>query len=278
MADLPLASDQGAQEVEIVQSATQNRMAISANGALPPRSDVTNTGTITALNGAVTVATNGCSTVVFNVTGTWVATVSVQATSDGVNWFSTLYNTPGTGDIEFISVTNPNTLVVNCGGYLQVRLIATAFTSGTVAIAYNAGAGVNSLEVVSLNAASFATTATLKAVNLGVTVTAATGVAATATLPAVAANFHYIPHIEITAYTTAARTGVATPILVTTTNMQGSPVWDFATVAAIGTTDRLVQDFNLPLQSSVSNTATTIVCPATTGIIWRVNVFYYTGP
>lgn len=277
MADAPIASDDGAQEVEIIQAATLNRMAISANGALPPRSDVTGTGTIAALNGTVAVATNGCSTIVFNVTGAWVATVALQATTDNVNWFSTLYTTPGSGESEFITITSPNPLIVNCGGYLQVRLIATAYTSGTVAVAYNAGAGTNVLEVISQSFAAFNATVQTVPATLGVSATGASGAAVTLTLPAVAGIFHYVTHIEIVAYTSLARVGVAAPVLVTSTNIQGAPVWDFSTAAAIGTAERLNFDFATPVKSSAANTATTIVCPATTSIVWRVTAFYYTG-
>lgn len=115
------------------------------------------------------------------------------------------------------------------------------------------------------------------AATLGVTATGAAGAAVTLTLPAVAANFHYISHIEIVAYTTLARVGTATPVLVTSTNLPGSPVWDFPTATAIGTVDRYLPDLLGPVKSSVANTATTIVCPATTSIIWRVLVFYYAG-
>lgn len=112
---------------------------------------------------------------------------------------------------------------------------------------------------------------------LFVTGTAATGVALTVTLPAVAAVRHYITSLEITAYSTAARTGGATPVIVTTTNLPGSPAYTFATAAAIGTTDRYMLAPTTAIVSTTVNTATTVVCPLTTGVIWRVNVSYYTG-
>lgn len=113
--------------------------------------------------------------------------------------------------------------------------------------------------------------------SLSVSATAATGVAVTATLPSVAAQFHHITAIDIMAYSTAARVGVAAPILVTSTNLPGANAWDFATTATIGTTDTKSFYFDNPYRSTVAGTATTIVCPAITGIIWRVNVYYYTA-
>ncbi len=117
-----------------------------------------------------------------------------------------------------------------------------------------------------------------RAANLAVTVTAATGVAATLTLPAPAAGlFHYISLIEIELYATAARTGGATPVLVTTTNLPGSPVWDFDTGQAIGTTIRKTLEPSTPIKSSVAATATTIVAPIATTGIWRINAYYFTA-
>lgn len=113
--------------------------------------------------------------------------------------------------------------------------------------------------------------------NLAATITAATGIAATLTLAAVAGQFHYLNSLEITLYSTAARTGVAAPIVVITTNLPGTPAFTFATAGAIGTADRYMPTFTEPLKSSVANTSTTIVCPAVVGGIWRVNVTYYTG-
>lgn len=114
---------------------------------------------------------------------------------------------------------------------------------------------------------------------LWVTVTAASAIAATASLPAAGAGlFHYITSIDIQLYATAARTGSATPVLVTSTNMPGSPVWNFPTAQAIGAIDRYAVPLLTPLKSSAANTATTIAAPIATAGIWRINVGYYVGP
>ena len=118
----------------------------------------------------------------------------------------------------------------------------------------------------------------LRAATLAVTTTAASGTAATLTLPAVVAQFHYITAIEIVLYSAAARVGAAAPTVVTTTNLPGGIAFTFSTAGAIGTTD--MQDLVrvTPFKSSVVNTATTIVCPIATGGIWRVTVTYFTAP
>ena len=117
----------------------------------------------------------------------------------------------------------------------------------------------------------------LRASTLAVTVTAASGTAATLTLPAVAGLFHYITALDIVLYSAAARTGAAAPTVVTTTNLPGAIAFTFSTAGAIGTTD--VQDLirTTPLKSSVVNTATTIVCPIAAGGIWRITATYFTG-
>lgn len=112
-----------------------------------------------------------------------------------------------------------------------------------------------------------------KQANNMLTVTGASGAAVTLTIPAIVAMFHNISHLEIMAYSTAARSGSATPVIVTTTNLN-SIAFTFSTAAAIGTTDSRVIQPTYPIKSVLANTATTIVCPATTGIIWRVNCFY----
>jgi hypothetical protein len=111
---------------------------------------------------------------------------------------------------------------------------------------------------------------------LCVTNTAAAAAACTLTLPAIAGQFHHISHLVVTKYATAAVTGTATPILVTSSNLPGNPVWTFARAQAIGTTDH--QTLVLPgaaLRSSAAGTNTTIVCPATTSVLWRVTAVYY---
>lgn len=109
----------------------------------------------------------------------------------------------------------------------------------------------------------------------GVGGTAAAGAALTVTLPAVVGKNHFITFLQIVAYAAAATTGVATPVVVTTTNMPGGDAYTFPTALAIGTVAEQKYEAGRPIKSAVANTATTIVCPATTGVIWRVNVDYY---
>lgn len=116
----------------------------------------------------------------------------------------------------------------------------------------------------------------LKPSTLCVTGTAAVNTIVTLTLPAVAGQFHYITSVMIRMYATAARTGGTTPVVSTTTNLPGNPAFTWESAQAVGTvvTQQLQLGGN-PLKSSVANTATTIVCPATANVIWRATVTYY---
>lgn len=135
------------------------------------------------------------------------------------------------------------------------------------AAAVNVQDGGNSLTVDGIVAIS-------NAADLSVTATGVAAAAVTCTLPAVASNYHRISSIEITTYNTAARTGGVTPVVVTSTNLSGSNAWTLPSAAAVGTATTIRIEPSDPIKSTVINTATTIVCPATTSVIWRVNVFY----
>lgn len=113
---------------------------------------------------------------------------------------------------------------------------------------------------------------------LCVSITGAAAAAVTATLPAVASNFHYISLIELYKVFTAANVASATPLVVTSTNLPGALAWSFGqATGTIGGEVIRVYAPNAPLRSSVVNTTSTIVCPATAGIIWRINVYYFTA-
>jgi len=100
------------------------------------------TGTITSLNGTVAATTEGLSTISFFTSGTWVATIIIEATCDDSNWFSVQGINPSTTNV--ITTFSQNLqVVVPCGGFSQIRLRASAFTSGTVTIAWDAGDGTN---------------------------------------------------------------------------------------------------------------------------------------
>lgn len=124
----------------------------------------------------------------------------------------------------------------------------------------------------------------------GVSATGVSGAGVTLTIPAAISDtgpgdgsyaasnpiplFHYIGFLEIRQYAAAALAASATPTLVTTTNLPGNPVFEFDTLLAQGVSQTRQLLVAPPVVSLVGNATTTIVCPATVGAIWRVNVFY----
>jgi hypothetical protein len=144
-------------DVSLIDEINANRVSVNADGSIgvAPLNNVdrSGSGTITALNGVVTANTQGCSTVIFNVTGTWTATLTIEGTVDGgATWVSVI----GLDQSQAVfSVLSANARVyVGCGGFSQIRLEATAFTSGTASITWDASVGSNVMQVWNTNASS----------------------------------------------------------------------------------------------------------------------------
>lgn len=102
--------------------------------------DKAGTGTIAALNATVVAITNGASTCFFNISGTWVASLIFEGQDGNGNWNSTLGVVIGQGNVTAFVTTNAP-LAIPCGGFNQVRVRASAYTSGTVTVNYNVGSG-----------------------------------------------------------------------------------------------------------------------------------------
>jgi len=114
---------------------------------------------------------------------------------------------------------------------------------------------------------------------LVVTTLSAANTLTTATLPAVAGQFHYITSIHITRVCTTAVSGTAL-LNFTTTNLPGTLIYSSGNFCAVGqAVNDLVLDLTSPLKSSVSNTATTVVCPAAGATVQcRISVLYFAAP
>lgn len=184
------------------------------------------------------------------------------------NWYTAeVYDGSSDAGSQFWNSLMVNARLQAWDGTNVVRLRADASKNLLVAVNAALPAGTNSIGTVSQVPAIAMATAV-----------STSGGTITLTLAAPGAGlFHYITEIDLTAYATAARTGSATPWTVTTTNIAGTPAFTFSTAAAIGSVDRMLFAFTLPLRSSAANAATTFVMPAATGVIWRVNVAYYTS-
>lgn len=219
-----------------------------------------------------------------NGSGTPNLTYQLDASPDGVNYFPVLAfplpqacvggTIPQAGQpliTEALSgvATVQRTLLVPVGGMQKLRARVTPYTAGSLAININSDAQASMSPYIRDQ----------KACTLMVSNTGVASAAVTATLPAVAGLRHYVDRVSVVRSATALLTAAATPALVTATNLPGGPVLSFGQdAAAQGGDKELVHDFGgAGMAATAINTATTIVCPVYTGVIWRVNVSYRLG-
>lgn len=265
-------------------------MSIFKDGSgniIPVRARREGSGTLAALNAEVVTAVNGdqfalvvCSSAAFigtleftgqsDATGALYFPVPAYPVSTACAGGTIL---PAANPILTHALVAANTLVayaVPVGQLRALRVRSSAYTSGSLAVS------VTTEETLSLN--GLLNGGPLPSA-LFVTATAAVGLTITATLPAVTGLRHYIDAVQVVRSATAALAASATPVLVTTTNIPGAPVLTFGSDAAgIG----LDKEQRLPVGSggiaaTALGTATTIVCPAYAGVIWRINVAYHLG-
>ena len=99
--------------------------------------DITTTGTITALNGAVSISGQGVYTTTFSITGTWTATLVVEGQTPDSNWTALPINIVSNSLPYYTAsnITSNGTYLITGGGFTNIRVRASAFTSGTVAVA-----------------------------------------------------------------------------------------------------------------------------------------------
>lgn len=111
--------------------------------------DKSGTGTISALNGAVTITTNGAGSAQVNVSGTWAATMIIEGVV-GSTWITISGDVDSTDTV--INTFTVNSLVtINCGGFPQIRIRASAYTSGTATVDWNVGSGIALVQVFNGN-------------------------------------------------------------------------------------------------------------------------------
>lgn len=110
--------------------------------------------------------------------------------------------------------------------------------------------------------------------------TAAAGTGVTLTIPSGGAGtFQYLTYLEVREYASVATVGAAAPILVTTTNISGTPTLTFDTAVPVGTSNTQTNSLVgfSTLKAAAAATAVTIVAPAITSIIWRLNGCWFVG-
>jgi hypothetical protein len=241
------------------------------SAVLHPREALSATGTLGA-NGAEIIAdADGNGSVTLDLRGTFSATIEVAGTVDGTNWTPIPVRPVNVASVAYVAAitgTAAGLWIGACAGYRRVRARVTAYTSGA-ATAFL----MTNLQLPDQSLLGMITPAL-------VTTTAASGATITLTIPNPGVGLrNYITYLSVNRFAAAVLTAAATPVLVTTTNLPGSLVISVpAEAATLGTLDRWREDFAFPLASSAQNTATTIVAPATTGVIWRLTAGYYVAP
>ena len=238
---------------------------------LHPRETLIGTGTIGALNGEVVMPCDGCASVSLDIRGTFSMTLEVAGTVDGTNYTLIPVRPINVASVAYVAAvtgTTAGTWVGKCAQYRSIRVRCTAYTSGSATTVL-----VASTAPVDDTLQGMVTTTIGTAVG-------ASGAAVTLTLASPGAGLrHYLTYLSINRFAAAVLTAAAAPVTVTTTNLPGSLAFSFpAEAAALGTIDRWREDFAYPIASSAQATATTIVCPLTTGVIWRVTAGYYVAP
>lgn len=111
-------------------------------------------GTVTALNQSVIATTAGYGSSYFDITGTWVGSLTFQAQNGDGNWYNIYVYFSSTGSYASSTATANTTVQFNCAGYTQSRVIATAWTSGTAVISWNAAAYPHQMQIYNPNSAA----------------------------------------------------------------------------------------------------------------------------
>lgn len=263
-------------------------MAILKNddgAVIPIRERREASGTLAALNSEIVIDVNGDESALVYVQSTaFIGTLEFTGSSDATG---ALFHpvpaypfSPGCagGTIPLagqpllldalVAANTVRVYSVPVGQLRKLRVRTSAYTSGAADVSITAEAQGP------LNTAIAAKPSTLLVTNTG-----AASAAVTATLPAVAGLRHIIDFVQVTRCATAALTASATPVLVTTTNLPGAPVLTLGSDAAgIGIDKEARLDFgSTGLAATALGTATTVVCPVYTGVIWRVIVGYRLG-
>lgn len=235
---------------------------------LHPRENIVGSGTLGSLNAEVIIYNDAGATVTIDLRGTFTATYEVSGTVDGSNWTLIPVRAINTATIGYVtSVTTAGMYIGKSLGFRQVRVRCTAYTSGSTTTVITSSLTADDAPQTRV------TTTTQTAVG-------AAGAAVTLTIASPGAGLrHYLTYLSINRFAAALLVAAAAPVTVTTTNIPGTTAFSFpAEAAAQGTIDRWREDFAYPIAASAQAAATTIVCPVTTNVIWRVTAGYYVAP
>jgi hypothetical protein len=257
----------------------------NAGVEIPVRQRRERYGTIAAVSQEVIMDVNGDETMsVYLTCSSFVGTIDIFGSNnaDGSGYFPIVFYpfSPGCvgGTIPpsgqpmlleaLVAGVSNRVYCLPIGQLKSVRVRAVAYTSGNL-----------TCNMVSDENDSFNQAIVSKPSTLIISTTAATGVALTATLPAVTGLRHIIDFIKVKRIGTAAGTASATPIVITTSNLPGALSLSMgADAIGVGVDKDVDIDFGSSGLAVIAiGTNTTVICPAYTGAIWRINISYRLG-
>lgn len=136
-ASLPLPTGAATAANQASQTTILNTIATNTGTA---STDTIASGTITALNGTVVVNAQGAYTVSASITGTYSATLVAEGQDAANNWNQLpMYIVQTTTPYpQTLTITTPSVVLITGGGYANIRIRSSVFTSGTVNVALNA--------------------------------------------------------------------------------------------------------------------------------------------
>ena len=120
---------------------TAGQQAAAASVPVVLASDITASGTLAAAAQVVTLALSGQSAAAAQLTGSWVGTITFEASLDGTTW--TALNAVSASTSFPQTTTNANGLFrITPAGLQQFRANMTGFTSGSASVILRASTGV----------------------------------------------------------------------------------------------------------------------------------------
>lgn len=130
----------------VIPADATNGLDVDVTRDAPP---VTGSGSLTASSQAVTLTLNGQANTAFQLTGTWTATVTFEASNDNTNWTSIYAYRAGDNSISQTVTNSTNNDIYRCttAGFGYVRVRCSAYTSGTIAVTGIASANTSGVFV-----------------------------------------------------------------------------------------------------------------------------------
>lgn len=237
---------------------------------LHPRETLWATASLASINADLFIDCDSAGCIALDVRGTFTGVIEVAGTVNGTDW--TLIALRPIAQVNKSYAMNVNGVGLWAAPLLapfrRIRARMTTFSGGAAITTLSAA---NSMQDQSMDGM----------VTSGVVTSAAAAAAAlTLTIPSPSGGMRqYLTYISISRFASTMLIAAAAPVIVTTTNLPGSLSFGFpADAAPLGTMDRWREDFSFPVAASNLNTNTTIVCPATPGVIWRATAGYYFAP